>query len=118
MLWFEETFPECTNECYAYDIIIHCRFFKESLNLLAAVKQRMKQCKLEIKQEKSNIVYWKRNQKNHLPFKPRFVQFYFFGFTFKPRWVFRREIMKFTEAQLEQAFIELLEKEAMHYAPG
>mgnify|MGYP005856175857 FL=1 len=85
--WFEETFPECTYERYADDIIIHCKFFKESLNVLAAVKQRMKRCKLEIKQEKSNIVYCKRNQKNHPPFKPKYVQFDFLGFTFKPRWV-------------------------------
>ena len=86
-MWFEETFPECTYERYADDIIIHCRFFKESLNVLAAVKQRMKRCKLEIKPEKSNIVYCKRNQKNHPPFKPQYLQFDFLGFTFKPRWV-------------------------------
>jgi group II intron reverse transcriptase/maturase len=85
--WFEETFPECTYERYADDIIIHCRFFKEALNVLAAVKQRMKRCKLEIKQEKSNIVYCKRNQKNHPPFKPKYVKFDFLGFTFQPRWV-------------------------------
>lgn len=85
--WFEETFPESAYERYADDIIIHCRFFKESLKVLAVVKQRMKQCKLEIKQEKSNIVYCKRNQKNHPPFKPKYNQFDFLGFTFKPRWV-------------------------------
>ncbi|MGD9978348.1 MAG: group II intron reverse transcriptase/maturase [Bacteroidales bacterium] len=85
--WFEKTFPECTYERYADDIIIHCKFFKESLNVLAAVKQRMKRCKLEIKQEKSNIVYCKRNQKNHPPFKPKYVKFDFLGFTFQPRWV-------------------------------
>lgn len=85
--WFEETFPECTYERYADDIIIHCKFFKESLNVLAAVKQRMKRCKLEIKQEKSNIVYCKRNQKNHPPFKPKYVKFDFWGFAFQPRWV-------------------------------
>jgi len=85
--WFEETFPECTYERYADDIIIHCKFFKEALNVLAAVKQRMKRCKLEIKQEKSNIVYCKRNQKNHPPFKPKYVKFDFLGFTFQPRWV-------------------------------
>ena len=85
--WFEETFPECSYERFADDIIIHCRFFKEALNVLGAVKQRMKRCKLEIKPEKSNIVYCKRNQKGHPPFKPKYVQFDFLGFTFKPRWV-------------------------------
>lgn len=85
--WFEETFPECSYERFADDIIIHCKFFKDSLRVLDAVKQRFKQCKLEIKQGKSNIVYCKRNQKNHPPFKPKYVQFDFLGFTFKPRWV-------------------------------
>jgi RNA-directed DNA polymerase len=47
----------------------------------------MQRCKLEIKQEKSNIVYCKRNQKNHPPFKPKYIQFDFLGFTFKPRWI-------------------------------
>ncbi len=68
--WFEETFPDCTYERYADDIIIHCKHFKEALKVLAAVKQRMQWCKLEIKQEKSNIVYCKRNQKNHLHLNP------------------------------------------------
>lgn len=85
--WFENNFPECSYERYADDIIIHCKHFKNALNVLSAVKQRMKQCKLELKQEKSNIVYCKRDQKNHPPFKPKYIQFDFLGFTFKPRWV-------------------------------
>jgi len=87
--WFEETLPECTYERYADDIIIHCRFFKELLNALVAAIQRMKRCKFEMKQEKSNIVYCKQNQKNHPPFKPKYVKFDFLGFTFQPRWVKR-----------------------------
>lgn len=47
----------------------------------------MKQNQLASKQEKSNIVYGKRSQKNHLPFKPKYVQSDFLGFTFKSRWV-------------------------------
>jgi RNA-directed DNA polymerase len=45
----------------------------------------MQQCKLELKKQKTNIVYCKRNQKKHPPFKPKHVSFDFLGFTFKPR---------------------------------
>jgi RNA-directed DNA polymerase len=83
--WFAETFPECTFERYADDIIIHCKHFKQSLWVLEAVNKRMQQCKLELKKQKTNIVYCKRNQKKHPPFKPKHVSFDFLGFTFKPR---------------------------------
>jgi RNA-directed DNA polymerase len=84
-VWFAETFPECTLERYADDIIIHCKHFKQALQVLEAVNKRMQQCKLELKKQKTNIVYCKRNQKKHPPFKPRHVSFDFLGFTFKPR---------------------------------
>lgn len=83
--WFEETYPELAFERYADDIIIHCKHFKEALRVLEAVNKRMHQCKLELKREKTNIVYCKGNQKKHPPFKPKYVCFAFLGFTFKPR---------------------------------
>lgn len=83
--WFEETYPELVFERYADDIIIHCKHFKQALRVLEAVNKRMNQCKLELKKEKTNIVYCKRNQKKHPPFKPKYVSFDFLGFTFKPR---------------------------------
>jgi RNA-directed DNA polymerase len=83
--WFEENYPECAYERYADDIIIHCKHFKQALSVLEAVNQRMNRCKLELKKQKTNIVYCKRNQKQHPPFKPQYVTFDFLGFTFKPR---------------------------------
>ena len=83
--WIEKHHPEVKFERYADDIIIHCSNFKEALRTLEAVKARFKQCKLEIKTGKSNIVYCKRNQKKHPPFTVHYVSFDFLGFTFKPR---------------------------------
>ena len=83
--WFEETYPELVFERYADDIIIHCKHFKQALRVLETVNKRMNQCKLKLKREKTNIVYCKRNQKKHPPFKPKYVSFDFLGFTFKPR---------------------------------
>ena len=85
--WIEKYHPKVKFERYADDIIIHCSNFKEALRTLEAVKSRFKQCKLEIKSGKSNIVYCKRNQKKHPPFKVHYVSFDFLGFTFKPRMV-------------------------------
>ncbi len=85
--WIEKHHPEVKFERYADDIIIHCQNFKQAMRTLEAVKARFKQCKLQIKKGKSNIVYCKRNQKKHPPFKVHYVTFDFLGFTFKPRMV-------------------------------
>jgi len=83
--WIEKYQPEVKFERYGDDIIIHCQNFKQAMRTLEAVKARFKQCKLQIKEGKSNIVYCKRNQKKHPPFKVHYVTFDFLGFTFKPR---------------------------------
>lgn len=85
--WIEKHHPEVRFERYADDIIIHCENFKQALRTLEAVKARLKQCKLQIKEGKSNIVYCKRNQKKHPPFTVNYVTFDFLGFTFRPRMV-------------------------------
>ena len=85
--WIEKHHPEVKFERYADDIIIHCDNFKQAMRTLEAVKARLKACKLQIKEGKSNIVYCKRNQKKHPPFRVQYVTFDFLGFTFKPRMV-------------------------------
>ena len=85
--WLEKYHPEVKFERYADDIIIHSQNFKQALRTLEAVKVRFRKCKLQIKSGKSNIVYCKRNQKKHPPFKVHYVTFDFLGFTFKPRMV-------------------------------
>jgi len=85
--WIEKHHPEVKFERYADDIIVHCQNFKQALRTLEAIKARLKQCKLQIKEGKSNIVYCKRNQKKHPPFEVKHVTFDFLGFTFRPRMV-------------------------------
>jgi hypothetical protein len=55
---------------------------KQALRLLEAIKLRFKNCKLEINNEKSKIVYCRRNQKKQPPFKVYYQKFDFLGFTF------------------------------------
>lgn len=83
--WMDKYYPENPFERYADDVVIHCKNFKEALRLLEQLKLRLKQCKLEAHKEKTKIVYCKRNQKKHPPFKVLYKSFDFLGFTFKTR---------------------------------
>jgi group II intron reverse transcriptase/maturase len=82
--WMERNYPENPFERYADDVVIHCSNFKEALRLLENLKARLHECKLEAHKEKTKIVYCKRNQKYHPPFKT-YKSFDFLGFTFKTR---------------------------------
>lgn len=83
--WMDRNYPNNPFERYADDVVIHCKHFKEALRLLEALKLRLKACKLEAHKEKTKIVYCKRNQKQHPPFKVLYRSFDFLGFTFKTR---------------------------------
>ena len=54
--WISRESPDTPFERYADDIVIHCQNIKEALRLLEKIKQRFKDCKLELNQEKSKIV--------------------------------------------------------------
>jgi group II intron reverse transcriptase/maturase len=83
--WMDKHYPDNPFERYADDVVIHCQNFKDALRLLEALKLRLKQCKLEAHKEKTKIVYCKRNQTKHPPFKVLYKSFDFLGFTFKTR---------------------------------
>jgi retron-type reverse transcriptase len=67
--WITKESPETPFERYADDIVIHCKNIKEALRLLEKIKQRLSDCKLELNQEKSKIVYCRSNQKRQPPLK-------------------------------------------------
>lgn len=92
--WIAKENPNTPFERYADDIVIHCVNIKEALRLLEKVKKRFKDCKLELNQEKSKIVYCRNNQKRQPPFKVRYQKFDFLGYTFKPRIVKERGKIK------------------------
>jgi group II intron reverse transcriptase/maturase len=83
--WLEKRYSDVAFERYADDIVVHCHNIRQALRLLEAITQRLKDCKLELNREKSKIVYCRRNQKYHPPFKVYYQKFDFLGFTFKPR---------------------------------
>lgn len=92
--WIKKNNPDIEFERYADDIVIHCKHIKQALRLMEVIKQRFKDCKLELNSEKSKIVYCRRNQKNQPPFKVYYQKFDFLGFTFKPRIVKERGKLK------------------------
>lgn len=92
--WMEKNYPDFKFERYADDIVVHCQHIKQALRLLEAITKRLKDCKLELSQEKSKIVYCRRNQKKQPPFKVYYQKFDFLGFTFKPRIVKERGKIK------------------------
>ena len=92
--WIEKNYPDVKFERYADDIVVHCQNIKQALRLMEAIKKRLADCKLELSQEKSKIVYCRRNQKRQPPFKVYYQKFDFLGFTFKPRIIKERGKIK------------------------
>jgi group II intron reverse transcriptase/maturase len=80
--WLEITYPSLCFVRYADDIIVHCNSQAEAEEVLIAIKQRMGECKLELNEKKTRIVYCK---KDHRKDKFKTVQFDFLGFSFQPR---------------------------------
>lgn len=82
--WIEKEFPDCPFERYADDIIIHVKNEKYAKFVLKSIRERMKQCKLELHPEKTKLVYC--NQKGRRKrTKAKVRQFDFLGYTFRSR---------------------------------
>lgn len=110
--WMEKNYPDTPFERYADDIVVHVHSIKDALRLLDAIKKRFKDCKLELNNEKSRIVYCRQNQKRQPPFKPRYQKFDFLGFTFKPRIIKERGKIKlgFTPAISQKSITRILKE--------
>jgi group II intron reverse transcriptase/maturase len=81
-MWLNKHYPEVSFVRYADDMVIHCRTKEEAEKVLEAVKIRLSEVKLEIKQEKTRIAYCKDYRRK---LKHGTVKFEFLGFSFQPR---------------------------------
>lgn len=80
--WMKREHPNNPFSRYADDAVAHCRSEAEAKNLLAAIEERLKECKLEMHPEKSGIVYCKdSNRRKDYPK----TSFTFLGYEFRPR---------------------------------
>jgi RNA-directed DNA polymerase len=80
--WLTKHYPAVSFVRYADDVVIHCKSKEEAEELLEAIKIRLTEVKLAIKQEKTHIAYCKdyRRKQEH-----KTVKFEFLGFSFQPR---------------------------------
>ncbi|MFT0250864.1 group II intron reverse transcriptase/maturase [Bacteroides thetaiotaomicron] len=80
--WMRRNHSNISFERYADDTICHCVSQKQAEFIHRAIKKRFAECKLELNEEKTKIVYCKRNHRN---IEYECIQFDFLGYTFKPR---------------------------------
>lgn len=80
--WLTINYPNCPFVRYADDVIIHCQTKEQAVFVLEKVRERLKQCKLELSETKTKIVYCKDYKRTD---KEENVKFDFLGFSFQPR---------------------------------
>lgn len=80
--WMRRNHSNISIERYADDTICHCVSQKQAEFIHRAIKKRFAECKLELNEEKTKIVYCKRNHRN---IEYECIQFDFLGYTFRPR---------------------------------
>lgn len=80
--WMRINHSNISFERYADDTICHCVSQKQAEFIHRAIKKRFADCKLELNEEKTKIVYCKRNHRN---IEYECIQFDFLGYTFRPR---------------------------------
>jgi group II intron reverse transcriptase/maturase len=81
-MWMQREYPQVPFERYADDTVIHCASQEQAEHVLEAVRQRLKECRLELNEQKTKIVYCRDSNRRG---KYEQVCFDFLGFTFKPR---------------------------------
>ena len=80
--WFSIKYPNLSFVRYADDIVVHCNSQVEAEKVHLAIKERLRECKLQANEKKTKIVYCKNANRKGM-FKT--VQFDFLGFSFQPR---------------------------------
>jgi RNA-directed DNA polymerase len=80
--WLEITYPGLCFVRYADDIIVHCNSQAEAEEVLKAIRNRLGECRLQLNEQKTKIVYCKKDYRRD---KFKTVQFDFLGFSFQPR---------------------------------
>jgi group II intron reverse transcriptase/maturase len=80
--WLSKHYRSVSFVRYADDIIIHCKSKEEAEEVLKAVKERLAEVKLRIKEEKTAIIYCKDYRRKE---KQEKVKFDFLGFSYQPR---------------------------------
>jgi len=79
--WFEIHYPDVRFVRYADDVVVHCKSKEQAEQILSAIKLRLAETKLSIKESKTKIAYCTDYRRR---LKHENVKFDFLGFSFKP----------------------------------
>lgn len=80
--WMERHFPYVKFERFADDALLHCQSLRQAEKVLEAIKDRLKECGLELHPEKTKVVYCKDADRTG---SHEHESFDFLGYTFRPR---------------------------------
>lgn len=80
--WLRRHYPHIQFARYADDAVVHARSLHEAEHMLAVIRERLRQCGLELHPEKTTIIYCQDSDRqgthDHITFD-------FLGYTFQPR---------------------------------
>ena len=108
--WMKRLFPSVKFERFADDGLLHCQSLRQAEKVLEAIKDRLKECGLELHPEKTKIVYCK-DGKRELKYSNH--SFDFLGYTFRPRKArnrYGRIFLNFTPAVSNKARRKIMEE--------
>ena len=80
--WMRRNHPNIQFERYVDDVVLHCVSEKQARFILRVVRQRLKECGLELHPDKTQIVYCQDDDRRQ---RYERVKFDFLGYTFQPR---------------------------------
>ena len=85
--WMEREFPDNPFARYADDAVVHCRSEAQARNLKARLERRLRECKLELHPDKTQIVCCHVGKQQNTQVAKKFD---FLGYCFRPRLVRNR----------------------------
>ena len=80
--WIARTYPDVQFARYADDAVVHVASKERAMEVLAGIRERLGECKLEVHPEKTKVVYCRDDDR---PGDHDHTSFDFLGFSFRPR---------------------------------
>lgn len=102
--WMQINYPYCPFERYADDTVVHCKTEAQAHFILDKIRNRMKECKLELHPEKTKIVYCQDKDRTK---SYECTEFDFLGYTF------RKVLIKDRLGRLQFNFLASVSKKAI-----
>ncbi len=86
--WMRRSHPGIDFERYVDDVIVHADSLPQAEELLESIRERLRECRLELHPLKTKIVYCRDDRR---PGRHEHEQFDYLGYTFRPRPTMNRQ---------------------------